>query len=353
MFNLVNSGNACSALRRGGFHPYVRLGATADAQLADGVRFIALRRGEQFTTPLPNQQASVLQGRVLVPSGEPPLTPASTRAMPHALGGAGGGLVAETDSLVAVADSDFLDLVVSWDELARDAGEVGGLAGERMSRLQHAAPFRRLPLECVLAALERMTPRRVVAGEEIFRQGDPGDAFYTIWEGKAEVWQTGPYDDLPQLVAVREAGEAFGDEALVTGGTRNATVRMASDGQLLVLARADFLALISQPLIQEVDAAVAKSMLDARWLALDVRYPEEFEDGHIPGAKLLPLGELRERCNAELSPEQGYVVVCLSGKRSAVGALLLAQRGFRAVTLKDGLREWAFGIESGAGGAPA
>ena len=353
MFNLVNSGNACAALRRGGFHPYVRLGATADAQLADGVRFIALRRGEQFTTPLPNQQVSVLQGRVLAASGERPLTPASTRATPHELGGAGGSLVAEADSLVAVADSDFFDLVVSWDELARGAGEMGGLVGERMSRLQHATAFRRLPLECVLAALERMTPRRVVAGEEIFRQGEPGDAFYTLWEGKAEVWQTGPYDDVPQLVAVRGAGEAFGDEALVTGGTRNATVRMASDGELLVLARVDFLALVSRPLIQEVDAAVAKSMLEARWLALDVRYPEEFEDAHIPGAKLLPLGELRERCNAELSPEQGYVVVCLSGKRSAVGALLLAQRGFRAVTLKDGLREWEFGVEPGAAGAPA
>ena len=353
MFNLVNSGNACAALRRGGFHPYVRLGATADAQLADGVRFIALRRGEQFTTPVPNQQISVLQGRVVPASGERPLTPASTRAMPHALGGAGGGVVAETDSLVAVADSDFLDLVVSWDELARDAGETGGLVGERMARLQHAIAFRRLPLECVLAALERMTLRRVVAGEEIFRQGDAGDAFYTLWEGKAEVWQTGPYDDVPQLVAVREAGEAFGDEALVTGGTRNATVRMASNGELLVLPRVDFLALVSRPLIQEVDAAVAKSMLEARWLALDVRYPEEFEDAHIPGARLLPLGELRERCDAELSPEQSYVVVCLSGKRSAVGALLLAQRGFRAVSLKNGLRDWEFGVESGAAEAPA
>jgi rhodanese-related sulfurtransferase len=353
MFKLVNSGNACAALRRGGFHPYVRLGSTAEAQLADGVRFIALRRGEQFTTPVPNQQISVLQGRVVAAFSEQPLTPATTRAMPHALGGAGGTLVAETDSLVAVADSDFLDLIVSWEELARDAGATGGLIGERMGRLQHATAFRRLPLECVLAALERMTPRRVVAGEEIFRQGDPGDAFYTLWQGRAEVWQTGPYDDVPQLVAVREAGEAVGDEALVTGGTRNATVRMASDGELLVLPRADFLELVSRPLIQEVDAAVAKSMLEARWLALDVRYPEEFEDAHIPGAQLLPLGELRERCDAELSPGQSYVVVCLSGKRSAVGALLLAQRGFRAVSLKNGLRDWEFGVESGAAGAPA
>jgi rhodanese-related sulfurtransferase len=345
MFSLVNSGRACAALRRGGFQPYVRLGGTADAQLADGVRFFALRRGEELTTPLPNQRISVLQGRLMRAPTEGPLTPASTRAMPYSLGDAGGCLVAETDSLIAVADADFLDLLVSWDELARDAGEIGGLVGSRMARLRHATAFRRLPLECVLAALERMTARRVVAGEEIFRQGDPGDAFYTIWDGKAEVWQTGPYDDVPQLVAVREAGEAIGDEALVTGGTRNATVRMASDGELLVLPRADFLELVSHPLIQEIDATVARSLLEARWLALDVRYPEEFEDAHIPGARLLPLGELRERCDAELSREQGYVVVCLSGKRSAVGALLLAQRGFRAVTLKNGLRDWTFGLE--------
>jgi rhodanese-related sulfurtransferase len=353
MFGLVNSGSACAALRRGGFHPYVRLGSTADAQLADGVRFIALRRGEELATPVPNQRISVLQGRIEVGPEQPPVTPASTRAMPYWLGDAGGRLVAATDSLVAVADADFLDLLASWDELARGAGESGGLIAERMARLRHAASFRRLPLECVLAALERMRPRRVVAGEEIFRQGDPGEEFYTIWEGRAEVWQSGPYDDVPQLVAVREAGEAIGDEALVTGGTRNATVRMASDGELLVLSRADFVELVSHPLIQEVDATVAKSLLQASWVPLDVRYPEEFEDAHIPGSRLLPLGELRDRCDAELSRDQGYVVVCLSGKRSAVGALLLAQRGFRAVGLKGGLRDWSFGLEPEAPGPAA
>jgi rhodanese-related sulfurtransferase len=72
-----------------------------------------------------------------------------------------------------------------------------------------------------------------------------------------------------------------------------------------------------------------------------VRYEEEYEDGHLPGAQLIPLPELRRRFG-ELSPTQRYLVYCKSGGRSAVGALLLRQRNFVAVTLGPGLRDWPY-----------
>jgi rhodanese-related sulfurtransferase len=347
MLNLIRSADACAALRSGGFHPYVHLGPAADDQITDGVRFIGLRPGEQMSIPGEGQRISVLAGRIETASDRAVLDAERTRQHPYPVPHGGTGLRALTEALLAVADGEFLDLLISWEELERGAGGVAGVVGQRLSRLHRAVAFRRLPLECVESALARMTPRRVSAGEDIVRQGEPGDAFYVIWEGRAEVWQAGPYDDAPRKVAERGSGDSFGDDALITGGSRSATVRMITDGELLVLAREDFLDLMSRPLVEQVDPTVAGSMLDTGWRAVDVRYPEEFEDGHIPGATLLPLHELRERCDRVLSRTQAYVAVCLSGKRSAVAALLLTQRGFKAVSLKNGLRDWNRELASG------
>jgi rhodanese-related sulfurtransferase len=63
---------------------------------------------------------------------------------------------------------------------------------------------------------------------------------------------------------------------------------------------------------------------------LDVREPMEWELGHVPGALLIPLGELRLRFD-ELPAEPGLAVICESGIRSSTGASLLLREGFRWV----------------------
>ena len=82
------------------------------------------------------------------------------------------------------------------------------------------------------------------------------------------------------------------------------------------------------------------SLLDEGWQAVDVRYDEEFEDGHIPGALHLPLPELRQRIDAMLDKSGKYITVCLSGKRSSVAAFLLKQRGYDALSMKGGMSAW-------------
>lgn len=67
-----------------------------------------------------------------------------------------------------------------------------------------------------------------------------------------------------------------------------------------------------------------------RPLVLDVREPWEFKQGHVPGAQLIPLGELRGRLS-ELNPEQSVAVICASGSRSQSAAALLGQQGFKTV----------------------
>jgi len=238
-------------------------------------------------------------------------------------------------------DRDKLDYLIFWDELIQASADENKELRRRMEKIQNSLALRRLPAENVIECLRRMQSQSVVAGDEIITQGKPGTTFYMIDEGEAEVWKQDLYDDAPQMVCRLKPGDTFGEEALVTGGTRNASVRMITPGKLLVLEKEDFTELFSASMVAEVEAELAKSMMEKGYTLLDVRYEEEFEESHIPGCTLLPLNELRNRVD-ELNPEQKYLVYCRSGKRSAVATLLLTQRGFKAVSMIGGIRDWPF-----------
>jgi rhodanese-related sulfurtransferase len=82
-------------------------------------------------------------------------------------------------------------------------------------------------------------------------------------------------------------------------------------------------------------------MVETGYKLLDVRYAEEFDDHHIPGATLMPLYELRNRMD-ELDKSERYIVYCHAGGRSAVATLILNQNQFDVVSLEGGIRDWAF-----------
>jgi rhodanese-related sulfurtransferase len=87
-----------------------------------------------------------------------------------------------------------------------------------------------------------------------------------------------------------------------------------------------------------VEEAVAKQQAGA--FILDVREPSEWNDAHIAGATLIPLGELQARVN-ELPKDKEIVVVCRSGNRSAEGRDILLNSGFTQVTsMAGGLNQW-------------
>jgi len=74
-------------------------------------------------------------------------------------------------------------------------------------------------------------------------------------------------------------------------------------------------------------------------LIIDVRQPDEFHQGHIAGAKLIPLGELRKRMK-ELPHGREIVCVCASGNRSNSAAKLLAKEGFTVFDMMGGMHAW-------------
>jgi len=91
---------------------------------------------------------------------------------------------------------------------------------------------------------------------------------------------------------------------------------------------------------QEISVSQAADWRQNGAYILDVRQPEEWNDAHIPGATLIPLGELENRLN-EVPKDQEVVVVCRSGNRSATGRDILRQAGFEQVTsMAGGMNQW-------------
>jgi rhodanese-related sulfurtransferase len=104
----------------------------------------------------------------------------------------------------------------------------------------------------------------------------------------------------------------------------------------------------SLPTEISVDEAATKR--DQGAFILDVRQPEEWNEYHIPGATLIPLGDLPSRLS-EVPKGQEIVVVCRSGNRSREGRDILLNNGFSSVTsMSGGLKEWsAKGYETVSG----
>lgn len=85
---------------------------------------------------------------------------------------------------------------------------------------------------------------------------------------------------------------------------------------------------------------------------IDVREPDEFNGplGHVPGAKLVPLGSLNDKAST-LDRQKPLVIVCRSGARSAQATLMLGKAGFeRVANLSGGMLRWRaqrFAVEGG------
>ncbi len=78
-------------------------------------------------------------------------------------------------------------------------------------------------------------------------------------------------------------------------------------------------------------------------LLLDVRTPEEFAQGHAPGAKLIPLDQLQSRL-AELggAKNRPIALICRSGNRSGIAQRILEAEGFtQTVNVQGGMIHWA------------
>lgn len=91
----------------------------------------------------------------------------------------------------------------------------------------------------------------------------------------------------------------------------------------------------------DIDVATAASLRGRSDLVmLDIRTPEEYAQGHIPGITLIPLDEIQNRL-AEIPKDKTVIVTCRSGNRSSQAAQLLRQKGYGNIhNMLGGIVAW-------------
>lgn len=256
-----------------------------------------------------------------------------------------------TDAQYLRLDADRVDELLGWAQFA-DAKDHNEKLGHWMGLLWRVSIFHQLPLENVQRAFERMETRGVEAGDTVIKEGDEGEEYYLIEEGKAEVIRTDPFTGDSAVVDHMEAGDGFGEEALLQQGYRNATIRMLTPGRLLVLRKEDFDDLVKPAMLTEVSAQEIHSLVqEGKVRLLDCRYDMEYEESRIPGAELIQLHKLRFETH-KLDPDTRYIVYCRSGRRSKAAAFLLTERKFHAQSLAGGIKDWPYQIDDKPIAAP-
>ena len=98
---------------------------------------------------------------------------------------------------------------------------------------------------------------------------------------------------------------------------------------------------------QQISQEQAKTMMDAQQVViLDVREPEEFNAGHIPGAVLLPVGTITGDTAAAVIPALDSVVLvyCRSGNRSKAASDALSALGYTQIYEFGGINTWPYEV---------
>lgn len=96
----------------------------------------------------------------------------------------------------------------------------------------------------------------------------------------------------------------------------------------------------------KISAEDAKEIMDTKdFVLIDVREEDEYAQGHIEGAILIPYGEIEERAESELiDKEQTILIYCRSGRRSAIAAQSLVELGYTNVRDFGGIMDWPYDI---------
>ena len=246
-----------------------------------------------------------------------------------------------TDVRCVAVDSHLLDVMLTWEQTdALQVGELGTEASDSddwMTRLLQTPAFQMVPPANLQAIFMRMEQVNTAPGQVIVTQGESGDYFYVLTDGRCIVTREQGAGQKAVRLAELETGSCFGEEALISDAPRNATVTMLTRGSLMRLAKADFQKLLNEPLTRRVTRSEADAMVEkGRARYVDVRLPSEFMAGSVPGAINIPLYMLRMRL-AQLPPNLGFVCVCDTGRRSSVASFVLTQKGYESYLLDRGL----------------
>jgi CRP-like cAMP-binding protein/di/tricarboxylate transporter len=188
----------------------------------------------------------------------------------------------------------------------------GAIPDDEAARVLSTVPLfaglDRVTLAKLAAHIEQV---RLRAGEVVYREGDPGDAFYVVLDGTFSDYVGSAEAGADRRLATRGPGATFGDIALLSNRPRSTTVRAETAGEVLRLGRGRFLGLVAQ------EPAVALAI--AATLSERVRLANLRGVGTVEARDAAPVGGRADRhaiAIGEAEPRSA------PGRRRALGATL-------------------------------
>jgi hydroxyacylglutathione hydrolase len=263
------------------------------------------------------------------------------KVWPAHLGGSlcGSSAIANvTSSTIGLERARNLALEHSTPESFVDA-IVSDLA-ERPPNVEHIVALNRGPLIEALSAPSPLTPRavEVAIGEGAIvvdaRTNEQFDEAHIPGAISASAYDTGFGTKVARVVPshvdvlVVAASDGYELEAAELLASIGVGVRGFLDGGMTAW-RSEERAIRRIELI-DPDGLAERLTDDSELLVVDVRDPDEFARGHIPGSVHLPYGQLMQRLE-ELPRDRPIATVCSGGKRSGLAASLLQREGFEDV----------------------
>ncbi len=241
---------------------------------------------------------------------------------------------------VLIVDREHMDLVLTWSQTGglevtdhgRKRSDTEEEPQDWMTALLQNQAFHRIPPGNIAQLFSCMRAAKFNAGDVVIQQGDKGDGYFILTDGRVQVVSQDD-DGLNETeLSLLGVGRGFGEEALLSGNPRNATVRALTDIAVMKIDAQDFERLLKAPVL----AQIALEDAGATFQLVDVRLADEFARGHVSGAINLPLARLRELA-VQLDPNRACAVYCDSGRRSASATYLLCERGFDAHLVAGGV----------------
>ena len=105
---------------------------------------------------------------------------------------------------------------------------------------------------------------------------------------------------------------------------------------------------VQEALYMNITAEQAKKIMDSEenYIILDTRTQEEYDEGHIPGAIVIPYDEITEKAESKLLDKNQLILVyCRSGRRSKLAAADLVKLGYTNIREFGGIIDWLYEVE--------
>ena len=182
----------------------------------------------------------------------------------------------QVDDLITLYEKEQADTYGRETEVNVSEVEVNDTTDEEdtdwMIKILQSELFSRLPTANIHTLFALLEPLELKAGDVVIQQGDPGEHFYIVQEGRCQMSRKPRAGSKDIKLAVMGPGESFGEESLFTNTNRSASVTMLTDGIVMQLSKDDFYELIKKPVLRDIgydDAMCLVEIGNGQWI--DVR----------------------------------------------------------------------------------